>query len=122
LLDRFLGVDGKILLLGSDHDAVTFLHYAEHIADIAGKRIAGFQVPVEENGRRVWREMEEIDTADAAHPNWPDRFFANIVDGFLAESQNCGGRIGDAQSYLFSARGLLDFALPTMAEVAAGQR
>jgi aminoglycoside N3'-acetyltransferase len=32
-LDRFLGLHGKIVLLGSDHDAVTFLHYVERVAD-----------------------------------------------------------------------------------------
>ncbi len=44
-LERFLMLDGKIVLLGSDHDAVTFLHYVEHIADFPGKRIARYQVP-----------------------------------------------------------------------------
>jgi len=52
-LERFLMTDGKIVLLGSDHDAVTFLHYVEHVADIPGKRIARYQVPVRENGCRV---------------------------------------------------------------------
>ena len=33
-LDRFLKLEGKILLLGSDHDNVTFLHYAEHVVNI----------------------------------------------------------------------------------------
>src|SRR6266545_1512373 len=41
-LDRFVTLDGKILLLGCDHDTVTFLHYAEHIADIPDKRVARF--------------------------------------------------------------------------------
>ena len=59
-LERFLLLDGKIILLGSDHDAVTFLHYAEHIVDIPGKRVARYQVPVMENGCRVWRAMEEL--------------------------------------------------------------
>jgi aminoglycoside 3-N-acetyltransferase len=49
---------------------VTFLHYVEHVADMPGKRIARFKVPVEENGRRVWREMDEVDTAEGgAHPH-----------------------------------------------------
>jgi aminoglycoside 3-N-acetyltransferase len=122
LLDRFLGLDGKILLLGCDHDTVTFLHYAEHIVDIPGKRVVRFQVPVEENGQRVWREMEEFDTADSAHSSWPDRFFATIVDGYLAKTENRGGRVGDAECYLFTASGLMDFALPMMAAMATAQR
>jgi|SRR5579872_1466538 len=54
-LERFLHLDGKIVLLGSDRDAVTFLHYVEHVADFTGKRILRYQVPVLENGSRVWR-------------------------------------------------------------------
>lgn len=121
-LERFEGLDGKILLLGSDRDAVTFLHYAEHIVDIPNKRVARFKVPVLENGTRVWREMEEFDTSgEGVHANWPDRFFARIIDGFLAHSGNSGRIVGNAPSYLLSAHGLLEFALPVMTSVAAGR-
>ena len=57
-------LDGKILLLGCDHDTVTFLHYAEHIVDIPGKRVSKFKVPVSDGGICVWRDMEEFDTSD----------------------------------------------------------
>jgi aminoglycoside 3-N-acetyltransferase len=119
-LERFAQMHGRILLLGSDHDTVTFLHYAEHIVDIPDKRIAAYKVPILEGGTRVWRDMEEVDTSGAgAHANWPDRFFATIVDGYLTAAGNRGARVGDAQSYLFPARELLDFALPIMKAVAA---
>jgi aminoglycoside 3-N-acetyltransferase len=118
-LERLVTLDGKILMLGSDHDTVTFLHYAEHVVDIPDKRIARFQVPVEENGRRVWREMAEVDSSGGAHPHWPDRFFAKLADGYLVATGNAGGRVGNAMSYLFSARGLLDYALPRMRAIAA---
>lgn len=118
-LERFLRLDGKIVLLGSDHDAVTFLHYVEHVADIPGKRVARYQVPVMENGRRVWRAMEEFDTSDkGAHANWPDRFFGKIVDSLLTQTGNQGGRVGDAMTYVLRARELLEFALPVMKAVA----
>ena len=123
LLERFVMLDGKILMLGSDHDTVTFLHYAEHIADIPEKIVAQFKVPIEENGVRVWRAMEEFDTADAgAHPNWPPRFFARIVDAYLDQTTNRGASVGDAQSFLLDARGLLAFALTVMTEIAADPR
>lgn len=119
-LERFVELEGRILLLGCDHDSTTFLHYAEHIADIPDKRVARFKVPVTENGKRVWRDMEEFNTAsDGAHANWPDRFFAQIVDGHLAQTENHGGLVGDATSHIVSARALLDAALPTMRSVAA---
>ena len=118
-LDRFVALGGKILLLGCDHDTVTFLHYVEHIADLPGKRVARFKVPVREGGRRVWKDMEEFDTSgDGVHPNWPDRFFARLVDAYLAASGNRGGLVGRAPSHLLSARGLLDFARPIMERTA----
>jgi aminoglycoside 3-N-acetyltransferase len=122
-LERFLLLDGKIVLLGSDHDAVTFFHYAEHIAEVPGKRIARYEVPILENGRLVWREMEEFDTSgDGAHANWPDRFFAKIVDMFLKKTGNKGSRVGNAMTYSLSARELLKFTLPLMSAVAADPR
>jgi aminoglycoside 3-N-acetyltransferase len=117
-LERFAWLGGRILLLGSDHDQVTFLHYAEHIADFPGKRVVRYRVPVLEDGARVLRECAEFDTADGAHAHWPDRFFARIVDAHLARTGNAGGRVGDARSYVIDARGLLSFAIEVMTAVA----
>jgi aminoglycoside 3-N-acetyltransferase len=120
LLDRFVVGDGRILLLGCDHDNVTFLHHVEHIVDIPGKRVARFKVHIEHDGARVWREMEEFDTSGiGAHPNWPDRFFCRLVDSYLAETKNSGALVGEARAFLLSARGLRDFALPVMEGLAA---
>ena len=122
-LERFVRLDGKILLIGCDHDTVTFLHYVEHIARIPGKRVARFKVPVDENGRRVWRDMEEFDTSDeGAHANWPHRFFATIVDAYLTRTNNTGARVGDAPCFLLDSPGLLEFALDVMTAVAADPR
>jgi hypothetical protein len=75
-------------------------------------------VPVAENGRRVWREVEEFDTSDqGAHPNWPDRFFARVTDTYLARTNNRGGVVGDAECFVLDARGLLTFALEAMTAV-----
>jgi aminoglycoside 3-N-acetyltransferase len=123
VLDRFQKLGGKILLLGCDHDTVTFLHYAEHIVDIPNKRVARFKVPMLENGMRVWRELEEFDTSDAgAHPNWPGRFFAKIVDTYLVQAQIHSRKVGNARCYLVPASALLTFALPVMQAVAADPR
>jgi aminoglycoside 3-N-acetyltransferase len=119
VLDRFVELSGKILLVGCDHDTVTFLHYVEHVADIPDKRIARFKVPIVEQGRRVWRDMEEFDTSpEGAHRNWPPRFFAKLVDTYLAKSDNRGARVGSAWCYLLSAAGLLNFARPLMERTA----
>ena len=122
-LGRFVALDGKILLLGSDHDAVTFLHYAEHVGDFPGKQVARYLVPVLEGRDRVWRAMEEFDTSDTgAHANWPARFFARIVDLHLRRTANRGGLVGDARSHLLSSRALLDRALPIMSQLALDGR
>jgi aminoglycoside 3-N-acetyltransferase len=119
-LDRFAARDGRILLLGCDHDNVTFLHYVEHITEIPGRRVARYRVPVDEGGGRVWREMAEFDTSDrGAHPHWPDRFFARLVDTYLDATDNRGGRVGDALSFLIDAQGLLRFAERVMEALAA---
>jgi len=74
-----------------------------------------------EKGVRVWREMAEVDTSSwGAHASWPDRFFAILVDGYLAKTNNRGGRVGRAESYLFAARRLLDHALSVMEATAGG--
>lgn len=117
-LERLVDLDGKILLLGSDHDAVTFLHYAEHVLDVPGKIVKRFLVPVSEGGKRVWRMMAEFDTAEAAHASWPERFFARIVDGYLAATGTAAAWVGGAETYLMSARGLLAYALGVMERTA----
>jgi aminoglycoside 3-N-acetyltransferase len=122
LLDRFLELDGKVLLLGADHDTVTLLHYAEHIVDIPDKRVAQYLVPVAEGDRTVWRPQEEFDSSDGVHANWPDGFFALITDAYLKSEGNTGARVGNAMTHLFSARGLIEFALPVMRAVAADPR
>ena len=66
------------------------------------------------------REMEEFDTSSAgAHASWPPTFFADIVGEYLRRSNNRGGRVGDAQAYLFDARGLLGVALEMMKAAAS---
>lgn len=117
-LERFTHLNGKILLLGSDHDNTTYLHYAEHIADFPGKIIARFKVPVLVDGIREWRDMAEVDTSARAHVNWPDNFFAQIVDRHLERTGNTGGLVGSATSFLIDARELLSDALETMERVA----
>ena len=122
-LERFLALDGKILMLGSNHDTVTFLHYTEHVGDFPGKRVIRYQVPMLEAGERVWRWTAEVDTSDGgAHAHWPDRFFAKIVDGHLRATRNRGGRVGDAPSWLMSARALHDDAVRVMVRLALDAR
>ena len=103
--------DGQILLLGSDLDQVTILHYAEHIAPIENKSLARFKFPLLKDGQRVWYDVEEFDTSTGIKP-WPDRFFAQILEQYLQTNSIKPKIIGNAESYFISAKSLVDFAVP----------
>lgn len=110
-LAKLCEVGGKVMLIGSDHDAVTLLHYAEHLAPIDNKRLLRLKVPIAGKG---WVEIEEYDTTSKGIVDWPDRFFATIVDDFLTKEGIATGRLGRAETVLFSAQALVDHALPLM--------
>ena len=80
------------------------------------------RVPVEEDGRRTWKEMAEVDTSVGAHAHWPPTMFARIVDTHLAATGNRGRWVGDATSWLMRARELHAFASDVMVAVAADAR
>ncbi len=103
---------GKVLLLGSPLSAVTVLHYAETIAEIPDKRIVRYQMPILREGKRVWVEIEDIDTGEGiveGHSN--DEYFAEIVREYLASGKGRWGTVGAASSYLFDAAELVRFAV-----------
>lgn len=119
---RLAAEGGRVLLLGSDHDQVTLLHYAEHVAPFDGKRVVRYRTPMTIDGRRQIREFEEFDTAGALHPSWPDNLFEQIVDRFI--SDQCGtsrcrtGLVGRAESVLMDARSLVEAAVDHMQRLA----
>lgn len=114
-LAKFYEASGKVLLLGSDLDQVTLLHYAEHIAPITEKRIVKFKVPLLQNGQRQWCNVEEYDTGDGIR-RWPERFFADIVKSYITKYHLRSQKIGNAESFLLDAKQLVDFAVPIFVE------
>jgi len=126
-LDKLCQCSGKVVLLGSDHDEVTLLHYVEHIAQFEGKRVARYQVPLMRAGKRAWLACEEFDTSGSGvHESWPADFFAQIVDDFIArnvDTQSCRrSHVGNADSILIDASALVAHAMPIMIRQAHGQR
>ena len=118
-LDKLCVAGGKVLLLGSSHDEVTLLHYAEHIAPFEGKRIARYKVPLLQGGVRVWVDCEEFNTSgEGVHPNWAENAFALIVDDFISKCAGTPvcpvGRVGLADSVLLDAAALVAHAVPIM--------
>jgi aminoglycoside 3-N-acetyltransferase len=125
-LDKLCVSGGKVLLLGSRHDEVTLLHYAEHIAPFEGKRIARYKVPVLRDGARLWLDCEEFNTSgEGVHENWAENAFELIVDDFIAKRAGTPacrvGQVGLAESVLLDAAELVAHAVPIMEGWADGQ-
>jgi len=116
-LEHLCEANGKVLLLGCDLDHVTLLHYAEALAPINEKRVVRIKAPLKIDGKREWVEIEEFDSMIGIRL-WEDRFFAHIMEKFIASGRASEGAIGNAKSYLFRARELIDFAIPIMVETA----
>jgi len=105
---------GRVLMLGAPLDTVTLLHYAENIADVPNKRVVKYKMPVMRGGKKVWVELEEYDTSRGI-VNWPEEdYFTTIMQAYLQSGKGTAGKVGAAQSYLFEARNLVDFAVRWM--------
>lgn len=110
---KFCDQQGKILLLGSDLDQVTLLHYAEHICPLTSKRIVKYQTPLLKNNKRDWVNIEEYDTSVGIR-QWPERFFSSILESFIKIYGLQSQKIGDADTYLIDANMLINFAVENM--------
>lgn len=120
-LAKLVEAKGKLLLLGSDRDQATLLHHAEHLAPIPGKREVTLEVPVLRDGARVWARCREYDTSRGP-VDWPERFFANVIEGFVAAGGGTLGPVGHAPSLLMDAGPLVAHAVPVMTAEAARLR
>jgi aminoglycoside 3-N-acetyltransferase len=123
--EKLAETGGRLLLLGSDHDEVTLMHYVEHTTDFPGKIVAHYRSPLLRDGKRVWVECCEYDSSsEGCHANWPDRFFALIVDDFIARKRGTPlvreGRVGNAGTVLLDVAGLIAHAAPIMVQTAKG--
>lgn len=112
-LAKLYSSQGKLLLMGSDLDQVTLLHFAEHIAPIKEKRIRHLRVPLLKNHQKVWVDLEEFDTSVGIR-KWPHRYFEKIMLAFFDEYKIKPSKVGNAESYLIDANALVDFAVPIM--------
>ena len=115
-LAKLCQAGGKVLLLGAPFTSLTLLHYAEHLAQVPGKRIVRYRCPVLEEGRRVWVELEEFDTNNLIGQWEGDWYFALIPQEALARGIGLVGRVGAALSYLFDAAALHRFAVEWLEE------
>jgi aminoglycoside 3-N-acetyltransferase len=113
-LAKLVGAGGQVLLLGSPLDAVTLLHYSEHVAAVPDKRLARYRVPLRREGELVWVDVEEFDTGSGIVDREGGDYFAVIVGQFLAAGHGRTGTVGAATSYLLDAAALHRFAVDWM--------
>lgn len=102
-LARLYDLDAWVLLLGVDHSNNTSLHLAEYRADYPGKRIIRQGAPVLVDGARCWVALDDI--------NYNESDFDSVGRAFARQTAlELKGKVGLAQSRLFSQRAVVDFA------------
>jgi aminoglycoside 3-N-acetyltransferase len=106
---KLVEAGGKVLMAGAPLDTMTLLHHAEHLADIEGKRIKRYDVPLLRHGQVWWRMTEEFDTSDPVVEGLADDYFAEIVRQFLLSGQGAEGTVGDAPCVLVDAASICAF-------------
>jgi len=108
-LEKLVQAQGKVLLLGSPLSDVTLIHYAEYLADLPNKRVVHYQVPLVQEGQRVWVEVEELDSS-AGIVDYPGgHYFSPLMEACVATGRACSGLVGAAQSYLLEAADFVAF-------------
>ena len=103
--------EGQVLILGSALSDMTLLHHSEHMARVPGKPIVRYKAPMLIEGRREWVEIEEFDTNRHIGDWKGESYFDIIPREFLASGNGRSGNVGAAQSYLFDAHSLNEFAI-----------
>jgi len=115
-LAKLVQADGQVLMLGAPLDTLTLLHHAEALVDAPGKRMVTYAIPVRDGDRVVWREVQDHDTSSrGAFPyqqviTGGEDAFAVIGRQALAAGAGTSGKVGEAESHLFDACPLVDFA------------
>ena len=100
--EKLYDLDAQTLLLGVSFNRCTSLHYAESL--VSKRRTTTHCYPMEnENGERVWVESADMANDDGVH-------FPIVGEQFAATGAIRTGKVGEADSMLFSTRKLVDFA------------
>ncbi len=110
-LARLVEAGGKVVMIGAPWETMTLLHHAEHLADIPGKRVVRWDVPFLEDGRTVWRTVEEYDTGNPVVDGLEDDYFDRVVRDFVAAGGGRQGKVGAADALLVEAPAMTRFAV-----------
>lgn len=112
-LDKLVKSGGKVLTIGADFDHISLLHYAEGLTDIIPKKLVHIKVPLLQDGKRVWVDVVEHNSSTGI-VDWPDRYFADLIERYIQEHNVQSGKIGHAKCHVFEAPQLVQFAVKQM--------
>ncbi len=114
-LEKLVQLEGKVLLLGSDPDQVTLLHYAEHLVPLDAKRMVHRSYKVRSSAGEVRQiDVTEYDTSKPVLRQMPDNLFARIITDYLVRDSMTCRFVGAASSYALPAPKLTTFAVDWM--------
>lgn len=113
---RLVEVNGDVLMLGAPLSKLTLVHHAEATAQLPERRTVRYRLPITENGRRVWREIHDIDTffeqpvpyESVLGPNCNG--IASIARSALEAGIGRSGCVAGTTCHLFPARDIVAFA------------
>jgi aminoglycoside 3-N-acetyltransferase len=109
--ERIVECGGRILMLGAPLDTVTLVHYAEHLARLPGKRLMRYRRLMPGPTGPEWIDFEEFDTTEPPLDVLPENEIEVIARAYLTSGQGRQGKVGQSESYLFEAPGLVEFAI-----------
>jgi aminoglycoside 3-N-acetyltransferase len=115
-------IAGKVLMVGAPWDTMTLLHYAEHLAAVAGKRVLRYEVPFVGSVGAVWRMTTEFDTGRPVIDQLADDYFGQVVTEYvLSGEESCRtGSVGNAESLVVNAARIVPFAVKWLERRANG--
>lgn len=113
-LSKLVEINGNVLLLGSDFDNVTLLHYAEHCARLPDKRIIRRADKIRSTNTVAEVVIEEFDTSELVVSSMPTDYFAQITQQFVTAGYAQTAMVGHAHSVLLPAQEFVSFAIDKM--------
>ncbi len=120
--EKILQQHGRVLMMGAPLDTITLLHYAEHKAQIPGKRVRRYRRLLPGVHGPEWVDFEEFETGEPVHEKLPSNCFELIAADYLAENRGSRGTIGAAESSLFDGPDLVKFAIGWLERFVTGAR
>ena len=71
-------------------------------------------MPILQDGKKVWVNVEEFDTTDGIADFGVEDYFNEIGLSYVAAGRGKVGTVGQAKTYLFGANDIKDYAMEWM--------